>query len=573
VNAAIPHELAGAVEARLADLSARRFTSRLWARDPTLWGDDPSRHAAIANRLGWLGAPATMAREAERFSTFAADAAAEGFTHAVLLGMGGSSLAPEVLRSSLGVVPGRLDLTVLDDTSPEAVRAVAAAHDPKRTLFVVSSKSGSTIEVTSFERHFHEWARAARGGQAGRAFVAITDPGTPLESLARERGYRDVFHGLPDVGGRYSAISPFGLVPAALIGADPAALAADAAAELAALAEGTAAGDVPGIRLGATLGELARHGRDKLTLVPDEPIASLGSWIEQLVAESTGKSGRGILPVVDEPGVEPGTCGHDRVFVALGGFERAPGVRATLGALAAAGHPVLSWPADPSTLGREFARWSVATATAAAVLEVNPFDEPNVTEAKRATQAVLEGWLVSGRFPDERPAGAFGALTAYAPAATADRVRGMLADPNDPGAWVTAAAALARPGDSIALLAYLHRTPSRHARLQRLRRALGSGGRTATTLGYGPRYLHSTGQLHKGGPDTGIFLQLTADPPDDAPIPGERFGFTTLHRAQAAGDHAALERRGRRLLRIHLGEDADAGLDALLEAVAAGRSL
>ncbi len=557
----LDQQLRAAVEARLAGLDADRLVARLWQRDPTLWSADPTRQVAISGRLGWLALAETMQREVAVLRDFATAVVAEGFTHAVLLGMGGSSLAPEVLRHTLGVRSGFLELTVLDDTSPASVAAVAEAHDPARTLVIVSSKSGSTLEVVSFERHFFAWSQAVRGDGAGRAFVAITDPGTALERLARARGYRAVFGGTPDVGGRYSALSHFGLVPAALIGADLDRLLAGARGELAPLASGSAAHEVPGVRLGATLGELALRGKDKLTLLIEAPFSSFGAWVEQLVAESTGKEGEGIVPVVEESLAAPDLYGDDRVFVALGGSA------GSTDALRAAGHPVLAWDPGEHGLGGEFVRWEIATSTAAAILGVNPFDEPNVTEAKQATQSVLEGLLVAHRFPADRPAAAARGLEAHASPSVAAVLRPHVTSPADPAAWLPALLALSRPGDYLALLAYLHRTPARHQRLQRLRERLRAASRLATTLGYGPRYLHSTGQLHKGGPESGLFVLLTADPGPDRGIPGEPFGFAVLHRAQAEGDYAALERRDRRLLRIHLGPDADSGLDDLISAV------
>ncbi len=570
---ALGRRLGPAVEARLAGLDADHLTARLWAHDPTLWSSVPSRHPGILNRLGWLDAPEAMAARIAEFRAFAEGVLADGFTHALLLGMGGSSLAPEVMRLTLGVRPGALELTVLDDTSPGAVGEALRAHDPMRTLILVSSKSGSTIEVVSFERCFNDWQREARGEGAGRAFAAITDPGTRLEALARHRGYREIFNGQPDIGGRYSAISPFGLVPAALLGADLDLLIGGARAELDALRAGRPAREVPGVRLGAALGESALRGRDKLTLVADARWAALGVWIEQLVAESTGKEDRGIVPVVEESLAAPDHYGDDRLFVALGSFADAPETTAALAALRAAGHPVVSW--DPATagLGAEFVRWEVTTATAAAILGIDPFDEPNVAEAKQATQSVLEGYLVSGRFPADPPLAAADGLEARAPSHVVGRCRLHAPAPAAPAAWVTALLSLARPGDYVSLLAWFHRTPARHLRLQRLREVLRETTQLATTLGYGPRYLHSTGQLHKGGPDIGLFLQLTAEPDEERPIPDERFGFGALQRAQAEGDYATLERRGRRLLRLHLGTRVEAGLDALIDAVAAGERL
>jgi glucose-6-phosphate isomerase len=569
-----------AVDARLDHLEEQRFAARLWRHDDTLWGDDPEHRQVAANRLGWLDVPGAMRAETEGLRAFASKVAAEGYTHVVLLGMGGSSLAPEVLRLTLGVGAGGLELAVLDNTSPEAVRAVTHAHDPHRTLFLVSSKSGGTLEVTSFEKHFFEWVRGARGDQAGRSFVAITDPGTSLEQLARTRGYRRTFINPPDIGGRYSALSFFGLVPAALMRADLGALLDGAAAEAAASGPDVPARDHPALTLGATLGELALSGRSKLTLVLPNELAALGSWIEQLVAESTGKRGRGIVPVNEEPLGVPEQYGRDRLFAVLepGGLG-APEL-ARLATLESAGHPVLRWSyrADqagsgertPSSLARvlgaEFLRWEFATAVAGAILSLDPFDEPNVAEAKQASQDVLKRWLSTGRFDPPVPAALAraGEVQLFAPAAVAPSLRDAAAA--GPFAAAATLLTLGRPGDYVALLAYLCRTRERHERLQKLRVGVRDFSRLATTLGYGPRFLHSTGQLHKGGPNIGVYLQLTADEGEDVPIPSEKYGFATLRRAQADGDYQVLERRERRVARLHLGSNVEESLDALISA-------
>jgi glucose-6-phosphate isomerase len=553
-----------AVRARLEALRAGNFAGRLAGHDDALWGDDPAHRRVAANRLGWLDSPRALRAQAADLDAFAAGVAAEGFTHAVLLGMGGSSLAPEVLRATFGVRPGRLELTVLDNTSPAAVRAVAAAHERLQTLFIVASKSGGTIEVASFEKYFWERVSAVRGASAGRAFVAITDPDTSLAALARTRGYRRTFVNAPDIGGRYSALSYFGLLPAALIGVDLPALLDGALAEH----DSLASGDADGIALGAALGELANAGRDKLTLIVTPPFVSVGTWVEQLVAESTGKLGRGIVPVAEETLAAPGAYADDRVFVAVGSPLPAETER-DLDALSAAGHPVLRWNSPGAEwLGADFLRWEIATATAAAVLGVDPFDEPNVAEAKAATQAVLQRFHDEGRLPARAVSAKDGELSATVPAAAGT-------PGTAPAAWAEWLLAQVKPGDYVALLAYLHRTESRHARLQAIRHAARARTRAATTLGYGPRFLHSTGQLHKGGPNTGVYLLLTADE-GDLPIPGERYGFGTLRAAQAAGDFEVLERHGRRVLHVHLGRDgreADAGLERLAEAFAALRTV
>ena len=563
---------APAFEARLRKLDAERFVERLWAHDDSLWGADPERRRVAANRLGWLDVPGFMRDEVDALHTLAISIWREGFTHAVLLGMGGSSLAPEVLRLTFGVKPGAIELEVLDNTSPAAVRAVAEGLDPRTTLFLVSSKSGSTLEVTSFERYFYEWVRAARGAQAGRAFVAITDPSTSLEKLAVERGYRRVCSNPPDIGGRYSALSYFGLVPASLIGVDTGDLLDTALAEARASGARVPASENPGVRLGAALGELALAGRDKLTLVLGEEIAALGSWIEQLIAESTGKLGRGIVPVAGEPLGAPSVYGDDRVFVVAAVKPLPAETESALAALASAGHPILRWNVSSlSSLGAEFLRWEIATATAGAVLDVDPFDEPNVTEAKQETQTVLSSYLERGEFAPPQPVASQGGRFVEAPPATAAALRARAG--SDPAAWVPALLALAKPGDYLALLAYLHRTPERHRRIETLRLALRNASRLATTTGFGPRFLHSTGQLHKGGPNTGLFVQITGDEGDELPIPGEKYGFGALRRAQAAGDYEVLVRRERRVLRIHLGGDIESGLDALIEAASSSAAV
>jgi glucose-6-phosphate isomerase len=573
-----------AIDARLDHLDAQRFAARLWRHDDTLWGDDPEHRRVAANRLGWLDVAAAMRAETEGLRTFAAKVASDGYTHVVLLGMGGSSLAPEVLRLTLGVAPGGLELAVLDNTSPEAVRAVANAHDPHRTLFLVSSKSGGTLEVTSFEKYFFEWVRAARGDQAGRSFVAITDPGTPLEQLAHARGYRRTFVNPPDIGGRYSALSFFGLVPAALIKADLDALLEGAIQESVASGADVPARDHPALTLGTAMGELSLAGRTKLTLVLPAELAALGSWIEQLVAESTGKRSRGIVPITDEPLGTPEQYGRDRLFAAFEPDALPPAEALRLQTLEGASQAVLKWsrrgvPGGGNgtqatstaslarVLGGEFVRWEIATAVAGAILSVDPFDEPNVAEAKQASQDVLKRWLGSGRFdpPSIPPLARAGDVQVFAPPAVASHLR----EAANSGPYAAAATllGLGRPGDYLALLAYLHRTRERHERLQKLRVVLRDSSRLATTVGYGPRFLHSTGQLHKGGPNSGVFLQITADEGEDEAIPGEKYGFATLRRAQADGDYQVLEKRERRVARLHLGARIEESLDALIAAV------
>ncbi|HWM94300.1 MAG TPA: hypothetical protein VN493_26325 [Thermoanaerobaculia bacterium] len=536
------------VLARLERWQAEGFGRRLWGKDHTVWSPQPVRE--LTDRLGWLKLPESMRTEAEDLARFGMEARSGGFRDAVVLGMGGSSLAPEVFARTFGFSTsgnGYPALTVLDSTHPAAVRAVADRLDPTRTLFVVSSKSGTTTETLSLFHAFWQWAAESLAStiEAGRRFVAITDPGTPLEKLARERGFRAVFNAPEDVGGRYSALTNFGLVPAALIGVDIRELLTRGRVMAEACTEPGASN--PGLHLGAALGELALAGRDKLTFLASRGIESFPDWIEQLVAESTGKTGRGIVPVVGERPADPGLYGSDRFFVGLLLGDDRP-LEQRLAALEAAGHPVARFRlADPFDLGREMFRWEMATAAAGAVLGVNPFDQPDVQLAKElATRAMKE-----------RSSGA--------PPPPADEIRVSDAGPLGSALehWLAGAGA----GSYLGVHAYLPATSETTEALHEIQARLRDRTRLATTLGYGPRFLHSTGQLHKGGPDTGRFLQIVDEPQHDLPVPEADFTFGTLIRAQADGDRSALEQRGRRVMRVNLGGDISGGLARLREAL------
>jgi transaldolase / glucose-6-phosphate isomerase len=502
-----------AVARRLETIEAGQLPKRIWARDPTVWKDDPDT-PEIRDRLGWLTVGKAMAQQAKDLEALADEVRAE-FSRVVLCGMGGSSLAPEVLWRTFGAAPGHPSLHVLDSTDPRAVRQAEQGGDLSTTLFIISSKSGTTQESDSFFRYFWE-----RTGGRGSQFAAITDPGTALEQLAGAHGFRRTFLNPPDIGGRYSALSFFGLVPAALIGVDVETLLhrahrmAEASAACVPPLEGPAAW------LGAILGEGALAGRDKATFVLSPGIASFGLWVEQLIAESTGKEGKGILPVADEPLGPPDVYGADRVFVSmvLAG-EADTDVESRLATLEEAGHPVVHLRLDDRyDLGQEFFRWEFATAMAGAVLRINPFDQPNVAESKANTKAVLaKGGAAS-------------------PAASAAELEGFLAG--------------IEPGDYLAIMAYLPPTPENDRRLAAIRHRLRDRLRVATTFGYGPRFLHSTGQFHKGGPPVGHFLQITERSKEDLPIPGESFSFGQLEAAQAEGDLVALRARGRPAIRI-----------------------
>ena len=543
-------------ERRLAALEQERAMERMWDRDHTLWKEEPGE---IVDRLGWLRCPTAMADRLPEITAFAGEVRAAGHTRALLLGMGGSSLAAEVLRSTFGVREGCLDLRMLDSTNPDAVRAIARELDPASTLFIAATKSGSTVETISLLKYFYRRAAAALGAEAaGAHFAAITDPGSGLADMGAELGFRHIFLNDPEIGGRYSALSCFGLVPAALIGVDLEGLlrrAADAAAP----------GCTTGLLLGAALGAGARCGRDKLTLICSPSIAGLGAWIEQLVAESTGKEGRGILPVEGEEPGPPGSYGKDRLFVYLrlrGDHSR----DREMEALAAAGLPVVRLDLnDRCDLGGAFFHWEIGTSLAAHCLRVNPFDQPDVEAAKALARTMADAFRGQGRLPSREPVVEEDGLTVYgeAPASSLTAALQHL---------LTSGRRAGGPG-YIALQAYLCPGPRTEAALQELRLALRQRTRLATTIGYGPSFLHSTGQLHKGDAGKGLFIQLTCDPAADVPIPDEpradasTMSFGVLAAAQAMGDRQALVDAGRRVLRIHLGKDAHAGLRQVLRAL------
>jgi len=524
------------------------FARRLWGKDPTLWSSEPV--AEITDRLGWLHLPETMPAQADELTAFAREVRAAGMRHVALLGMGGSSLAPEVFQRSFGNAPGYPALMVLDSTHPAAVRAAEAALDLSRTLFVVSSKSGTTTETLSLFRHFWQQV-AAISPHPGTQFVAITDPETPLERLATERAFRRCWLAPPDVGGRYSVLTVFGLVPAALIGVDIRTLLDRAPTMARACGPGVSSDRNPGLILGIAIGEAALAGRDKLTLITSSALAALPSWIEQLVAESTGKDGKGIVPVCSEMSAPPDRYGGDRFFVYTRMLSDDPrDLDHAMEVLEARGHPVARIEvADPADLGAEFFRWEVAVAATGAVLGIHPFNQPDVQLAKDLATRAMD---------------AFGAV---AGAPSVEHPEASLQDPDALARALDAWMAGVRPGDYVAVQAYLAPTPQTTSALQQFRDSIGERRRVATTLGYGPRFLHSTGQLHKGGPGTGVFLQLVDDPgaAGDLPVPETRYTFGALIRAQALGDLQALRQRDRRVLRVDLGADAQRGLQRLME--------
>jgi glucose-6-phosphate isomerase len=549
----------GDVSAALEALAEQQFARRLHARDTTLWTLDPTTARAVADRLGWLDCVDNFRPRVDELNDFARTIRVEGVRTVVLLGMGGSSLCPAVCARVFGPAEELPDLMVLDSTAPAALQAVEQRVNPGETLFIAASKSGTTTETLSHYRYFFEAVRKAGIADPGGRFVAITDPGSRLADEARERGFRRIFLNQEDIGGRYSALSYVGLVPMAVLGMDLRRLLDRAAYQLTSCAPALPAPANSGLRLGAALGAHARSGRNKVTFAIDEPIAPFGMWVEQLLAESTGKDGRCLLPVVDEPLGAPEVYGDDRVFVYLSlsevqGQERLD----RLAALEQAGHPVVRIALDDRyDLGAEFVRWEVATVTAGAILGVNPFDEPNVTESKENTRELLAHWRDAGGLDEGEPAAREGELRAWTGDGTGQGT--------SPKQLLDALWDRLSPGGYFAILAYVQPTDARQELLQRLRTLPRDRRRVATTLGYGPRYLHSTGQLHKGGPDTGAYLLLTADSADDPAIPEAPYGLATLLRAQALGDFRALKEHGRQVLRIHIGGDFDAGLSALVD--------
>jgi glucose-6-phosphate isomerase len=563
----------GAFEAAVAQAREEDWAVRLFDHDVTLWSSDPRVGAAIAERLGWLEAPIEFADRTAALEGFGDGVTEAGFTTAVVAGMGGSSLTPDVLHKTFGSEDGYLALRILDSTDPAYVAATVDDLDPLRTLVIVASKSGTTTEPNAFAAY--AWGRVHAALDAvghhvyespGAFFVAITDPGKSVEAIKHHDEFREIFLNPPDIGGRYSALTYVGLVPGSLIGLDLDALLAAAIAMLGACREPDPIAN-PGVSLGLAIGTLAKAGRDKLTFLADDEIASFGAWAEQLIAESTGKRGVGIVPVDLEPLGDVSAYGPDRVFARLSLAGADGAARDALAdALEAAGHPVIRIRlVDPMDIGAEFVRWEVATAIAGAVLGIDPFDQPNVEEAKELTRNVLARAERGESIADpQAPLAAADGLTLYG-----DAVLRLTSGDGNVTGELARHLARRKANAYLALQAFIAPTPARDEAMARIRTLLRDRTGRATTAGYGPRFLHSTGQLHKGGAPIGWFLQLTSDHPDDRPIPGWAYSFGQLIDAQAAGDFAALESHDLPILRVHLGADVDAGLAALERSLAA----
>lgn len=559
------------VDASLEWFQSANVVKRIWEKDATLWKKNPEHEKVIKERLGWLTVVETMMEQADRLNKLAQSAAAEKTQDVVLLGMGGSSLCPDVFRHTFGKQKGFPRLHVLDSTDPATIQEVESGIDIKRTIFIVSSKSGGTTETDSLFKHFYE-----KNGGDGRSFIAITDPGTSLERLARGKNFREVFLNPPEIGGRYSALSYFGLVPAALMGLDVKKLLEAAEKMAQSCVPWIPVRDNPGAILGAILGESYKSGRDKITFIVSPPIHAYGSWAEQLLAESTGKDKKGLVPIDGEPVGDPSSYGQDRLFIYI--HLRAhhdEQIRRKVKALEEAGHPVVRITLEnPYDLAEEFFRWEFATAVAGVLMKIDAFDQPNVQESKDNTKALLEVYVKEGKLPEEKPLLEESGLKLFAKSRSKSGKTGVASE--------SLSQALSgylddvKPGDYIALMAYLHRTGHHDEMFDAMRLRLRGWRRVATTLGYGPRFLHSTGQLHKGGGNNGIYIQFTADDASDIPIPGEPYTFGVLKQAQALGDYQSLQKRKRRLIRVHLGQDAGAGLRkflTILEEVVAVKSV
>ncbi len=547
------------VQEQIKALENRRFGMRLWNKDPGLWKEDPGAQKIIRNSLGWLHVAEKMTENLDDLSRFVSEVRAAGFRRVVHMGMGGSSMAPIVLARTFPVAEGGLPVAVLDTTDPTTLRRIEREGPLESTLFIVASKSGTTAEPLAFGEYFYARVKEKKGERAGENFVVITDPGTPLAALAVQRGYRRVFRNYADIGGRYSALSYFGLLPAALMGLDAGELLERSLRMANACSAFVPERENPGLILGAVMGAMALSGRDKATLLAPAKISTLGLWLEQLIAESTGKEGRGVLPVAGEPADAPPVYGDDRWFAEFQVKDAPdPDLERRAEELRRAGFPVVTILLDDLyDLGQEFFRWEVATAAAGSILGINAFDQPNVRESKENTNRLLDSIRKTGALPPQEASLSEPPLDLYARKAgqtIEETIRSFFDEVN--------------PGDYLAIQAYLPEAPAMDRALQKIRLRLRDRLRIATTIGYGPRFLHSTGQYHKGGPNTGLFLQLTADDPEDAAIPGAPYPFGMLKQAQALGDLQALLQHGREVLRIHLGADPIRGLAELDEIIA-----
>jgi glucose-6-phosphate isomerase len=558
----LPQELSEEVEASLTDWDSNHKIKRLWAGNASLWtGKDEDKW------LGWLSIVDEQKRVSRRFANFAEEVRDAKFSHVLLLGMGGSSLCPEVMRKSFGKIDGFPELHVLDSTDPAQIKSLEDKIDLANTLFIVSSKSGTTLEPNIFKQYFFERARQAVGNdEVGKQFVAITDPGSRLRQAAESDRFRKIFLGVPTIGGRYSALSDFGMAPAAATGVEVAKFLDRTGAMVRVCGPEIVARENPGVVLGAVLGVAHNQHRDKITITASPGIYDLGAWLEQLLAESTGKDGKGLIPVNRESLASPDAYGDDRVFVYLKLESDAESATdAAIDALERAGQPVvrISLP-DVYNLGQEFFRWEIATAVAGSIIGINPFDQPDVEASKIATKKLTEEYERSGSLPAETPIFEAEGIKLFADETNSQTLN---ARDHSLSGYFKAHLDRLQPGDYFALLAYVERNEAHERALQTARHAVRDTKHVATCLGFGPRFLHSTGQAYKGGPNTGVFLQITCDDAADLSVPGQKYTFGIVKAAQARGDFEVLAERGRRALRVHLGADVNAGLERLKQEI------
>jgi transaldolase/glucose-6-phosphate isomerase len=554
-------ELDNAVTVSLEAWRRDAKVRRLWAGDASVWTSSDE-----AKWLGWLGIAGTERKRVDALSTLAEEIRQQGFSHILLLGMGGSSLGPEVFAHTFGPQDGCPKLLVLDSTDPAQIRTMESQIDPARTLFIVSSKSGSTLEPNILKQYFFACAERAVGpAAAGSRFIAITDPGSQMQKIAEHDRFRHVMFGSPSIGGRYSVLSDFGLVPAAAMGLDLGRLLDATQKIVRSCAADVPPADNPGVALGTILGVLGKSGRDKVTIVASPGIADFGAWLEQLLAESTGKHGKGLIPVDDEPLGAPQVYGRDRLFVRLQLAGEADAQQdEAMAALERAGHPVVHIAVtDRYHIGQEFFRWEVATAVAGSILGINPFDQPDVEASKDKTRELTSAYELTGQLPPEAALFEGDGLTLFAD----EKNRKAIERATALVECLAAHFGRIQEGDYCALLAYVERNARHRDALQDIRVLIRDRKRVATCVGFGPRFLHSTGQAYKGGPNTGVFLQITCDDPADIQVPNQKYTFGVVKAAQARGDLDVLAERDRRVLRIHLGPHVAAGLTALKEAV------
>ncbi len=560
----LPEALAAGVKANIEDWRSAGKVRRLWQHDASLWTG-----ADEASWLGWLDVTAEQIAHADKLRDAVADIKKENFTDILLLGMGGSSLCPDVLTMTFGKIAGFPKLHVLDSTDPAQVKAVEKSVNLASTLFIVSSKSGTTLEPNIFKQYFFERVKQTIGAdKAGSRFVAITDPGSKMQKVAEADRFRHIFYGLPSIGGRYSALSNFGVVPGAFMGLDMDGFLGRTQEMVEACGAGVPVEQNPGVLLGIVLGTAARNGHDKLTIIASPKISALGAWLEQLVAESTGKQGKGLVPVDREEVGPPQVYGNDRVFAYVR-LESAPDKAqdAEVAALEQAGHPVVRISlADIHDLGQEFFRWEIATAVVGSIIAINAFNQPDVEASKIATRNLTDEYEKTGSLPAEKPVLEDNGIKLFTDSLNADALTKAAGADKSLAGYLRAHLQRLGAGDYFALLAYIQMDAEHEAFLQKLRQALRDRKRVATCLEFGPRFLHSTGQAYKGGPNSGVFLQVTCDDAADLPVPGQKYTFGIVKAAQARGDFQVLAERGRRALRVHLGKDLAAGLDRLAAA-------